>query len=321
MSLMDIKNIVDNAPLELSPTLVAIDLASFLAMSLPPRELILSPWLPRAGLAMIGVGKTHLSLNIAYAVANGGSFLGWEAERPQGVLFVDGEMHAAVLQERLAQIIKMNGDKKIAGIFRIITPDLQAMCLPDLATLEGQDKVNQCITNEIDLIILDNLSCLVKSGKENESDSWQPIQTWLLDLRRQGKTVLIIHHAGKSGAQRGSSKKADVLDTIIRLERPEGYTQDQGAKFNIIFEKARGFCGGDAKPFEAGLRQDSKGNSTWTTSALKETTFDMVVRLLNIGLSQEEIAKEIHRDPSTISRHATKAYEKGLIKVLQDTVR
>lgn len=46
--------------------LVTVELTNFLAMNLPPRELILAPWLPKAGLCMIhayrGIGKTHLSL-------------------------------------------------------------------------------------------------------------------------------------------------------------------------------------------------------------------------------------------------------------------
>ena len=224
-------------------------------------------------------------------------------------------MPAAVLQERLKAINQMNGNEHIPSLLKIITPDLQEMGIPDLATPEGQHLINQNITDDIDLIILDNLSSLIQSGKENESDSWQPIQSWLLALRRQGKTVLLIHHAGKSGSQRGTSKRADVLDSVIRLERPEGYLQEQGARFNIHFEKSRGFYGDDAKSFEASLIKDQSGNSTWVTNILKETTLEVVARLLNEGMSQENIAKKIKRNPSTISRHAKKASERGLIKI------
>jgi hypothetical protein len=31
-----------------------------------------------------------------------------------------------------------------------------------------------------------------------------------------------VHHSSKSGDQRGTSKRIDVLDSSIRLERPEG---------------------------------------------------------------------------------------------------
>ena len=43
--------------------------------------------------------------------------------------------------------------------------------------------------------------------RENDSDAWSPIQQWLLQLRRRGLAVLIVHHAGKTGGQRGSADK------------------------------------------------------------------------------------------------------------------
>ena len=52
-----------------------------------------------------GVGKTYFALGAAYAVASGGAFLKWRAERPRKVLYVDGEMPGAAIKERLAAII------------------------------------------------------------------------------------------------------------------------------------------------------------------------------------------------------------------------
>jgi putative DNA primase/helicase len=62
-----------------------------------------------------------------------------------------------------------------------------------------------------------------------------------LQLRRAGKSVILIHHAGKSGRQRGTSRKEDVLDTIISLRRPPDYSPDQGARFEVYYEKSLGF--------------------------------------------------------------------------------
>jgi RecA-family ATPase len=87
-------------------------------------KLILSPWLPKAGLCMIhafrGIGKTHVSLGIAYAVAKGSNFLSWEASAARNVLYVDGEMPAATLQERLAQIVVMMDGDNLSGQIKII---------------------------------------------------------------------------------------------------------------------------------------------------------------------------------------------------------
>ena len=76
-----------------------------------------------------------------------------------------------------------------------------------------------------DLIIVDNLSTLCRGLKENDADkSFRvPVQQWALAQRRAGKSVLFIHHGGKSGQQRGTSRKEHVLDTVIRLLHPPDY--------------------------------------------------------------------------------------------------
>ena len=228
--------------------IVVIDLAEFLAQELPLRQNLLAPWLPRQGLAMLyaprGVGKTHVSLGIAYAVVCGSQFLGWEAPEPGGVLFLDGEMPAADLQGRLARIA-LSEDKEPAAPLRIMTPDLQPLGMPDLASDAGQVAINRYVTDDISLLIVDNLSTLARGIKENEGDSWLAIQSWALMHRAKGRSVLFIHHAGKGGSQRGTSRREDVLDTVIALRRPADYRPEDGAVFEVHFEKARGICGQD----------------------------------------------------------------------------
>jgi len=65
----------------------------------------------------------------------------------------------------------------------------------------------------VDLLILDNLSSLTAVVRDNDAESWGPIQEWLPKLRRRGVSVLVVHHAGKGGQQRGTSRREDVLDT------------------------------------------------------------------------------------------------------------
>ena len=96
-----------------------------------------------------------------------------------------------------------------------------------LGTDEGQDLL-QPLLNGVDLLVLDNLSTLVTTGSENASDGWVPIQNWLLRLRRQGVAVLLIHHAGTNGLQRGTSRREDALDAVIALRHPEDYSPVQG---------------------------------------------------------------------------------------------
>src|SRR5689334_2567563 len=65
----------------------AVKLGDFRRMDIKPREMLLDPILPVQGLAMIhakrGVGKTHLALGNAVAVASGEEFLRWKAPKPR----------------------------------------------------------------------------------------------------------------------------------------------------------------------------------------------------------------------------------------------
>ena len=147
-----------------------------LRISFPERENLLSPIILTQSLSMIhawrGLGKTHIGLGIAYAVANGGTFLKWRSPKPRAVLYLDGEMPGSALQERLAAITAASPHELLPDYFRIITPDLQeAGGMPDLSTMEGQAAVNALLTPETALIVVDNISCLCRSGRENEAES------------------------------------------------------------------------------------------------------------------------------------------------------
>jgi len=304
----------DNAQSEI----IVSDVHEFMAKELPARDPILTPWMLKQSLSMIhswrGTGKTHLSLGIAYAVASGGKFLTWVAPAPRKVLFIDGEMPAYALQERLAAIIKGSDKTPEPGMLQIITPDLQSDFMSDLATPDGQGVIDAILDQDTDLIILDNLSSLVRSGgRENEAESWLSTASWALNKRRQGKSVLFIHHSGKDGKQRGTSRREDQLDVVISLKRPPDYIPGDGACFEVHYEKARHLFGEETAAFEARLTTDDHGIQLWTTRPVEESNLDRIADLLNEGLSQKEVADELRLHKSTVSRAARKAKDKGLI--------
>lgn len=289
----------------------AVELRDFLALSFPPREYLLDPILPRQGIAMIhgprGLGKTHASLGIAYAVASAGKFLKWSAPTANGVLFVDGEMPAAVLQERLSRIVAANEQEATAPL-RIITPDLNVETgLPNLSNAEGQATIDAHVDQSISLIIVDNLSSLARSGVENDAESWLPMQTWALRHRAAGRSVLFIHHSGKGGAQRGTSRREDVLDTVISLRKPVDYCPEQGARFEVHIEKARGFHGDEAKAFSASLTTDAAGKQSWMLSDLEVSNDRRIAELYEDGIKPNDIAQELHIGRATVYRQLKKA--------------
>ncbi|MEI8124529.1 MAG: AAA family ATPase [Parachlamydiaceae bacterium] len=299
------------------PHLKPIDIQTFLSLEIPPKKLLLSPWLPEQGLTMIyalrGVGKTYVSLSIAYAVATGGTIFGWQASEPKRVLYVDGEMPSSTMQERLAQISRSSERHLLdSAYFRLITPDLQEAGIRDLCTSEGQADIIEYM-DDFDLIVFDNLSTLTRSGKENDAESWLPVQELALFLRRMGKSVLFVHHAAKAGQQRGTSRKEDVLDTVINLRRPPKYSPSDGAKFEVHFEKNRSFGGDDAKPFEAALTSN-ESKLIWSCRDIENRNDEDIIDMYNEGVKQADIAKELDVHKSTICRVIKKAKAEGKIK-------
>jgi hypothetical protein len=273
------------------PLFRPIDVHDFVQREFPPRENLLNPWLAAKGLAMVfaprGVGKTHFALGVAYAAASGGGFMKWQATRPCKVLLLDGEMPPAVLQERLLNIIANNEAEPPPGHLMMLPFDMWEDGGPDLGSEEGQQQLEPHL-GDAELIIVDNISTLCRTGKENEAEGWGVIQAWALRQRRKGRSVLFIHHAGKGGDQRGTSKREDVLDTVIRLSHPEDYDPTDGARFLVTFTKSRGIFGADVEPFEAKM-QDGK----WTCFDTTDLIEAEVSAMLAEGKSLREIAKEL----------------------------
>jgi hypothetical protein len=288
--------------------LVCMDVIDFLELNLPTPEPILGEWLVEQSLALLhawrGTGKTWCVLSIAYAIASGQVFLKWKAQKPRRVLLVDGEMQAAAMQDRLAHIAQMFDGEPDQGFLTVLTPDLQIeRGMPDLSTLEGQFDLDTIIAQaNPELLIVDNLSCLARSGRENEAESWQMVAQWALRMRREGRSVLFVHHSGKNGQQRGTSKREDILDVVISLKRPAESEASSGAHFEIHFEKARHTSGPDVDPVEAKLVTRSSGSLQWSFKDAADGRNDRIKALKEDGLSYSEIAQELGIAKSTVCR-------------------
>ena len=266
-----------------------------------PRVSLLHPWLPKDGLAMVyaprGVGKTWFAMNVAYAVASGGSYLGWQAPIPRRVVYIDGEMPAAELQSRYNAIVSTSQSKPDREAFSLLSSALQRDGLPDLSKLETQQFYEPYI-EACDLIVVDNISTVAFGLKENDADAWTPVQIWALQQRARGRSVLFVHHAGKSGGQRGTSRKEDILDTVINLKRPLAHSGSEGACFEVHFEKNRGFYGAETEPFQARLK-----DGLWEKGEIDFGENDeRVFNLIDSGLSVREVAEKTGYSKSTVAR-------------------
>jgi putative DNA primase/helicase len=299
--------------------LKSIGFEDFLAMDTPPREMLLAPILPEKSLAMLyaprGVGKTLLSLSIGLAVASGSPLLRWRAPRQRRVLYVDGEMPLVSLQERLRSISSGLGAVVPNDGFRVLAADNTENGL-SIGSEEGQWAIDRLLGG-VDLVIFDNLSTLCTNGSESASDAWVPMQNWLLKLRRQGIAVLLIHHAGTNGRQRGTSRREDALDTVMALRRPEDYAPEQGARFEVHFEKLRNRVDGDAAvPFEAKLEAisaDETAGVRWLDCDLRPPVLKRAAELFQDGFSVREVAATLRVSKTEAGRLRLRAVADGLL--------
>ena len=208
--------------------------------------------------AVRGVGKTWFARTIAIVMASGGDALGFSAPWPARVLYIDGEMASSDIQARdrhLARVLDLP-DAWDSHNLVTVARDWQDDEFPRLDTEEGQDATG-ALVEWADVVIVDNRACLFDPEGEKDSEAWQPAQNWLLELRRQGKAVLMVHHSNRNGGARGLGRAEDALDLIIKLDRPDKYSPSEGARFVLSYEKARGIPGGDALiPFTAALTPD-----------------------------------------------------------------
>jgi putative DNA primase/helicase len=181
--------------------------------------------------------------------------------------------------------------------------------------LGSDERSLEPLLSDTDLLILDNLSTLCTTGSETASDAWVPMQNWLLKLRRRGISVLLIHHAGVNGRQRGTSRREDALDTVIALRRPEDYSPEQGARFEIHFEKLRNRVeGAGAVPFEASLESfatEGRDGIRWY-SRLSPVVKRAAV-LFAQAMTVREVAATLRISKSEAGRLRARALNDGLL--------
>jgi hypothetical protein len=301
----------------------ALNVMELGAHQFPERVQLLGPLIHAGDLAMVfagrGVGKTQVCLSIGSALAFGAVFLRWKAAQPVGVLYLDAEMAGAVMQQRVASFIPVDAPDNLAENFRLFTPDLlpEGRPLPDLSTVTGQQMIEPLIDDKTRVIVIDNLSAWCRTGKENESESWTPVSNWLLTLRRRGIAVLLVHHAGKNGEQRGNSKKEDLLDIVIQLKRAGDYDPRTGAAFTWAVTKGRHLVGDDAAELDLVLTIDD-GVARWTFKEAEASSSERITALADEGLTGPMIAEELGINRSTVWRALKKA---GKLPVKAGTVR
>ena len=186
-------------------------------------DFLINPVLKKNSLTVLyapaGLGKTWLGLSMGLAMANGTDvFKDWEGtRRNQNVLYILGEMDKNEIENRIYDLNKIYlKNPQNANNFLAIRKDY------DLATREDQNAVEEATeeykrknAKSISVLVLDNLTTLVKNG-ENKSN-WERFFKWIKKLQRKKMTILLIHHANRQGKHLGTGAIKNQTDFMIRL--------------------------------------------------------------------------------------------------------
>ena len=293
----------------------------FLSKNIPPKRMILRPWLAEQSINPIagwrGTGKTWFAASVADAITKGKSFGPWPTETPVPVLYVDGELPSADVQERFRVVDSIFKGKRKAPLH--IYSDCYANSLglqkASLLNQEWKEAIKGFLIKEgIKILVLDNISSLAPGIDENPKKDWDPINQWFLELRFSGISTIPIFHAGKNKDQRGTSAHEDNVDKSIMLSPPSGYSPQQGARFILKFKKKR------VKNTDLHLIIDYEfsfsevgGRAKWTWGAVKGNNAINILARISAGVKQSEIAKALEVDRSLVSRTKTNAIKKGLL--------
>jgi hypothetical protein len=304
-------------------TLARVDLAILSAeeldtLHIPHREPLVGDWWKAEGLGFIfgprGLGKTWFAYNLARCLAEGRDCGPWTITKPRRVLYADGEMPLDGLRDRdrslrtsdtapFYLLSHQHQFNRTGGGLNLTDPVVQRAL------------TDKCVEHAIDVLFLDNLSCLFSGLAENEADSWERVLPWLLDLRRRKVAVAIVTHAGRNPKHpRGTSRREDAATWVIGLSPPGGDENVEGAQFITRFTKNREGDHVGAGPWKWTFRSDEHGRTTVRHDRMDQ--LDVLVELVGDGLgSCRDLADEMGISKGQVSKLAKRAGMAGLIKI------
>ena len=296
---------------------IILTVKQFTIIDLPQKRVFLEPWLKENSINLIsgwrGAGKTFMALGIADAVTNGKSFGPWNCENPVPCLFLDGEMPAQDVLERI-QTLRLESD--LLYLYCDAYANQFGLPRAHLANESWRVKMKSILlTRKVKVFVVDNLASLASGLDENSKKDWDPINQWLLELRFAGISTLMLHHVNKEGGQRGTSSREDNIDTSIILKVPHDYTPEDGARFIVHFTKSR--IPTANLPLitdtEFRLTQDESGLSVWTWGNVKKENRRAVLELISENMDQKAICETLDLSKGYVSKLRAKAIKDGYL--------
>lgn len=255
--------------------------------------------------AFRGLGKSIFTANLIRLLTKGGQFLKFKSAGGKRVLLVDGELPSHLLQARLKKHV---GQLPAGSLQLRAVATLKSHRLPSLARTDVQQRflADLAKCERPDVIVFDTRTACFKYDT-NDQPSIQSVNDFLIGLRSQGYTVILVHHAGKNGTARGRTDNDDDTDLVIKLDAVEGWHHGRGLAVAVSYEKVR--YGDQLEPFEARL---DKPTGKWLMYAPGELLREQVVDLLKAGMGVKAIAARLKVRDSRVSAAAESARAMGV---------
>ena len=101
-----------------------------------------------------------------------------------------------------------------------------------------------------------------------------------------------------------------MSDTVIHLKRPDDYEEEEGARFEVHLQKARGVFGPEAQSFEAKLETKNEADF-WVVKSMEDLNEARVEEATKNGRTVREIAAELGIGKSTVCRIQARVRERA----------
>lgn len=282
----------------------------FLKEKLPPRRVLVRD---NNGTALLyeksinqifafrGQGKTMFTHGLAALVANGGEFLRYKSEGKFNVLIADGELPAIQLQERIQKLIGPCENRLM-----LMSPErMPGLTFPSLSDPAWQAEFMVRVDElKPDVIVFDTLTACFRFDT-NDPDIWLQVNQFFIALRIKGYCVIVVHHAGKSGTQRGRTDGDDNLDLSIKLEGAKGSSAGDGIDIIVSYEKVR--AGGRLPDFRATFSDET---GKWEVGVDEDE--NDIVKMLLAGDSVRSVGATLDIPKSKIWRVKKQAEKAGI---------
>jgi putative DNA primase/helicase len=260
-------------------------------------DYILEPWLQRGDLVLLfakrGLAKTFIVTKLINSLAANDDFLKWRPKRAFKSIHFSGEMGRAISADRYEAV------KRGATI----EPDpekAEFLCYENMKNGKAwnladpaDQKLFKAAAKDSEVIVLDNLmtlSGIVKSG-ETDLETWMKIQDLLLYWRANNQTVILVHHANKTGDQSGTMQRENIMDTVVEIRKSDLKHYPNGTSIEWNFTKSRSFFGADADPFHLAI-ENQNGAAVFTWARLEEMQRARVLDL-SIKIRQPKIIADV----------------------------